>query len=188
MSPHTHAAHIHAALLHPDRRASSTSVLPRASCSRRSVISPGSASTMSGAADRRSAARPLRLRRQRPTARPHPRPAARGNERARTQWRLRRRRRRPSAPCSRWRQSADCPVAARRAHHSHRPVGCSSKPQLRDIRPLVLPSRFLDQLLELRNLLSVPLLWHPKATLPRSVRPASAASVGSDQFLQQSAL
>ena len=117
------AAFTHAALIHPDRRASSTSVLPRASCSRRSATSPEPASITSGAADRRSAARPVRSRRRRPTARPRLPPAARGSERAWTQRRLRRRRRRPSVPCSRWRQSADCPVAARRAH---RQVGCSS--------------------------------------------------------------
>ena len=118
------AAFTHAALIHPDRRASSTSVLPRASCSRRSATSPEPASITSGAADRRSAARPVRSRRRRPTARPRLPPAARGSERAWTQRRLRRRRRRPSVPCSRWRQSAGCPVAARRAH---RQVGFSSR-------------------------------------------------------------
>jgi len=95
------AAFTHAALIHPDRRASSTSVLPRASCSRRSATSPEPASITSGAADRRSAARPVRSRRRRPTARPRLPPAARGSERAWTQRRLRRRRRRPSVPCSR---------------------------------------------------------------------------------------
>ena len=113
----------------PDRRASSTSVLPRASYSRRSAISPGPASSMRGEADRCSAAPPLQSRWQRPTARPRPHPAARGSERAWPQQRRRRRRRRPSAPCSRWRQSADCPLVARRAHHRAQ-LGCGSRPCL----------------------------------------------------------